>query len=823
MRYMQYAWRQMRHSREATVLAVVMLALGIGANAAMFTIAESVLLHRLPYRDPARLVNISASGPASTGSVSWPDYRDIRNQSHLLASVAGYSTDTGVVEAGGTPLGVVVSEVTPNLFAILGTAPSTGRTFLEEEGRPGGGLVVVLSAGLCRRLFGDDAAVGRRLRVNGQERTVLGVMPEDFRFPESAGPRIATGLWLPMQPTNEMLADRGYRFFTILAKAAPQAAIPRIARELHAIAGRIHATDPHADPNGDFAAVSYLEAVTGSVRPVFLALLAALGLCLLIACANVSNLLITGVLARRHEFAIHAALGSGPGRLVGQVFAEAALLSLLGCSLGCLVAYWITLAVHKLPEGMIPRSNDIQVHWPAIGALAAIALASTVLSAVIPALFAARTDPQAVLRGASRGASARSVSAAAGGWLVAGEVSLAVLLLIATGLLFRTLWGLQHVRLGFDTANIIAFTAMPARATGFADMPVSAPGTEPVSVAITVYKPLIEALQSIPGVRDAALATAPPFSGVDLETSFRVVGRQRDPRHPFEAKLTALSGGYERALGTPILQGRAIGDQDDAGSPFVATVNETFSRMYFPGGDALGQRLDLGGRATGMLRPYTVVGIIADQVDSSTAQPVKPTLTLAYRQIPAASVFYPALLETAVHFVVRGQAGVTIASAVRGVFHQTAADMALEDFQTMQEAVDRSNFGARLGFLLIGAFAGLAVLMVIAGLYSVLGQVVGYRRKEFGLRLALGATRQSILIRVLLLGSAKLVPGLAAGIVVALAGGHLIESFLYGVHALDGITYLLVAIAVLLVGAIGGLAPSWRAASVDPMKALREE
>jgi predicted permease len=363
---------------------------------------------------------------------------------------------------------------------------------------------------------------------------------------------------------------------------------------------------------------------------------------------------------------------------------------------------------------------------------------------------------------------------------------------------------------------------MPADASGFGNIGVTA-GIAPASVATIVYSPLLEALRHAPGFQDAALITAPPFSGFDLQTSFQIVGQSGDPQQPPVARLTALSGRYEEVMRTPVIRGRAITEQDTANAPFVAVINQALARKYFAAKDPLGQQLNLGGSATGMMNPYTIVGVIADQVDSSTSQPPQPFLMLSYHQIPTASLFYPALLKTAVHFVVKTQGNIAAAPAARAVFRRIAPDLALDNFQTMQQLVDQSNFGSRLGLYLIGAFASLAILMVIAGLYGVLSQVVSQRRREFGLRMALGATRQSILRMVVLRGSSIVAMGLAVGVALAIYLGRLIQAFLFGVKPLDTGSYAFAILALFIVGAGAALVPAWRAASFEPVKALRDE
>ncbi len=629
------SWRQLRRSPEVTILAVVTLALGIGANTAMFTVVENVLLRPLPYTDPDHLVQVTGAGGDSGGAVSWRDYQDIRNQSHALAAVAGYSNDVGVVQSKNAAVSVVTSEVTPNVFRILGTPAAKGRTFTEEEGQPNGPPTVLISEGLWREVLAADSGVlGRTLRVNGRDRTIIGVMPAGFRFPESAGKDIEKGLWLPMQPTEEMLHDRSFDFLMILGKRGPSANPGEAQAELNLIAKRIRDTDSRADPKLAFHAQSYNETITGPVHSVFLALVAALGLVLLIVCANVANLLIARGLGRQHEFAVRAALGSGQRRLAGLMIAEAATLSILGSALGLAIAYWITAAIHGLPGGTIPRAESIQVHWTVLLILVSIATITTTLSGLLPASLIARADPQSALRTGSRSVNTKGFRSRVSSWLVGAEVALSALLLIAAGLLFRTLWDLEHTRLGFDVTGVTSFTAMPADASGFGNAGVTEGGSVSASVATTVYSPLLEKLRHAPGFQDAALVTAPPFSGFDLQSSFRVVGWPRSSQQGLSARLTAVSGRYQDVMRTPVVRGRSLTEQDAANAPVVAVVNQTLARTYVAGKEAVGQQLDLGGRATGMMRPYTIVGVMGDQVDSGTSQPPKPLILLPYQQIP---------------------------------------------------------------------------------------------------------------------------------------------------------------------------------------------
>jgi putative ABC transport system permease protein len=621
-----------------------------------------------------------------------------------------------------------------------------------------------------------------------------------------------------------MEESRGYHFFLVAGQLRSGVSLQQGQAEMDRIAHNIRASDPKHAVNLAFKISSYSELVTGPVRPVFLALVAGLGLVLLIACANVANLMIARCLSRQQEFAVRAALGAPRSRLARQMIVEGGLLSALGCGLGFFLAWLMLAAVHRLPPGTIPRAEEISLHWSVALILAAIATLTTVLSSLLPALLVARTDPQQALQAASRGLGTRSVNRRLSNGLVAGEVALSALLLISAGLLFRTLWNLEHTRLGFDVARVTSFSAMPADAAGFGNMAVSQDTAHaPASVASLVYEPVLERLRHLPGVQDAALMTAPPLSGIDMHTSFTVVGHPEDEAHKFEARMSAVSGGYARLMGTPVISGRMIGAQDGTDAPFVMVVNQALANKYFARENPIGKQVDMGGKDTGMLRPYTIVGILGDQVDSSVARATQPLILLPMSQIPTTSLFYSALLKTIVNFVVKTRGDIAVAPEARAVFRQLAPEYALDNFQTMQQAVDQSNFASRLGLYLTGGFAGLAVLMVVAGLYGVLAQLVSYRRREIGVRLALGSTRSGVLRMVLRQGSVLVAAGLAVGIVLAISTGRLLTSFLYEVKPSDVWTYASVIVLLLAVGGAASLLPALHAATIQPMEALRDE
>ncbi|MFZ0860071.1 MAG: ABC transporter permease [Candidatus Sulfotelmatobacter sp.] len=822
----RFALRQLRSSWGYALLAVFTLALGIGANTALFTVVESVLLQPLPYAHADRLTYVAPAGDQpGFSNTSWLNYRDIRDQSRSFQALGLYASDVTVVESKDGSLSENAPHLTPNLFSMLGMQPLLGRTFTEAEGQAGGPPVVLLSEGLWRQHFNADREiVGRSLRIGGVARSVVGVMPQAMRFPEEAGPDIQTAVWLPLQPTPEMLKDRGYSAFGIVGQLRPGISQQQAQAELDTIAQRIRHDNPRLGDDFAFRATPYQQLLTRSVRPVLYALLGALALVLLIACANVANLLIARCLGRQQEFAVRAALGASRLRLMRQLFAEGAVLSVFGSGLGMLVAELALEGVRKLPEGTIPRGDSITTDWTVILALAAIATLTTLLSSLLPALLVARTDPQPALQAASRGIGARSVRGRVSGWLVAGEVALSTVLLIGTGLLFHTLWNLEHAQLGFGVTQVTTFTAMPADSPGFAGMAVSEDtANAPTSVATLVYAPVLDHMRQVPGVESAALISAPPLSGMDMHSSFNIVGQPDDPSKEPNARVTAVSGDYARALGTPILRGRMVNEDDVASTPYVVAINETLAKKYFGNVDPLQQQINLGGKDTGMMKPYTIIGILADQVDENVGGVVQPLIFLPYQQVPTTSLFYQALIKTMVSFVVKTRVNLAVAPAMRSVFHEAAASIALDNFKTMQEVVDQNIFSQRLGLYLTGAFAGLAVMMVIAGFYGVLAQLVSYRRHEIGIRIALGATRQNVARMVLRQGSILLGLGLGAGILLALATGHLVRSFLYQVRPIDFWTYAGVSVSLLVIGLLASLLPARKAASIEPMQALRED
>jgi len=820
----RYAVRQLWASRGLTALAVLTLALGIGSNAALYAVLESVLLRPLPYAHADRLVYIGPREDVpSFSSTSWLNYRDIRDQTQTLQSVAGYVGDLSVLQNGRDAKSIIAMRITPNLLPALGVRPLLARVFTEAEGVSNGPQVAILSEGLWRSEFkADPGIVGRAIKVGEVPKTVVGIMPKSFRFPDANATGIEqNGLWLPLQPTSLYLTTRSLNGISIVAKLRPGVTPRQAQAELDAITERIRRTDPKELANLKLGLTPYQQLLISDVRPALYALLGAVGLVLLIACANVANLLIARCLGRRQEFAVRVALGAGRPRLIRQVLTEGALLSVAGCLCGLMLAMLSLVLVRKLPEGAIPHPDTIGIDWTILLVLAGFATLATLLSSLLPALIASRTDPQEVLQSGSRGLGLRSGSNGLTRWLVIGEVALATLLLVGTGLLFHTLWNLQHVPLGFDTARITNFSVMPGDTAGFSAMSVSAETDHPsASVADTAYAPALARIRTEPGIESAALMTEIPFSGTHVTTSFKIVHEADDPAGR-GAQITAASGGYAETMGIRLLRGRMVSDGDTAASPYVAVVNEALAKQYFRGTNPLGRQLDLG-KESGMPRPYTIVGIVADTAEGQVGGIIDPQILLPYQQVPTTSVFYAALLDTLMTVVVKSHGEVPVAAEMRSAFKETAPGFALTDFSTMQQVVDKNLFSQRLSLWLTACFAGLAILMVVVGLYGVLAQLVSYRRHEIGIRMALGATREGMARMILRQGGILIGTGLAVGLVLSALLGQLVRSFLYQVPPLDPWTYAGVVLVSVPVGLLASLVPALRAASIEPMQALRD-
>ncbi|HEV2989980.1 MAG TPA: ABC transporter permease, partial [Candidatus Angelobacter sp.] len=702
----RFALRQMQKNPGFAALAIVTLALGIGANTAMFTVIDSVMLRPLTYRDGDRIMAITTSGAAQGNTVmttSWLNYADLREQSRQMRAIAGYTIDFPVVRTAQENHAVATIKTTAALFEVLGVQPAIGRPFIDSDNQPGAANVVILSSGFWREHFGaDPQVIGQQVHVGNDPYTVIGVMPDSFRF---QGNDISSGVWLPFQPDPESLKDRSSNFLYLLGSLKPGVSQQAAQAEITSITHGITQKDPENAKDLAFRLIPYRDVVTARVRPVFLALTGALILVLLIACANVANLQLARCLARSQEFAVRTALGASRRALLRQMLVEGGVLCLFGSVAGLGLAQLMLAGIHRLPLGLIPRAEEIHLRASVFLMLLLATTVVTLLSSVVPAVVAMLSDPQAVLQEGSRGASGSRGRSRLSGAMVAFEVAVSVILLVSGGLMFRTLYNLQHIHLGFQEENVTSFVALPGSGGGFFAMKKPESSRQEDSIALRLYAPIQEKLRQLPGVVDAAFASVIPFEHIVMNSTFGVVGRPKikaEADKP-EALLRVVSGSYARVMGTPVLRGRAITDGDTSGSPYVVVINEALARQYFAGQDPLGQRLDFAGddekeRAeSGMLQPYTIVGVVGDAIQHEIAQPVVPEVDLPYTQIPVKGFLYQVMVMPMTTFVVRTHGQIELTSAIRNVFHQSAPDFAVDQFKTMQTAHEEADSNQRIG------------------------------------------------------------------------------------------------------------------------------
>ena len=821
----RFAVRQLRKNPGFAALSILTLALGIGANTAMFTVIDSVLLRPLAYRDADRIVAISPGEPGETTpkSTSWLNYRDIREQATQMRAVGAYMADFGITHTTDSSQAVVLLKATASLFDVLGIKPIMGRGFTDADNQPGAAPVALLCNGFWKEHFASDPQViGKTLRVGDEPHTIIGVLPE-LRFPADESDT-DLGLWIPIQPSSDNSFNRGANFLYVVGALRPGVNLRGAQSELEGIQRQIAKVDPEHARDLHLHFIPYREVVTGQAKAVFLALAGALLLVLLIACANVANLQLARCLARGQELAVRTALGASRRALLMQMLTEGAVLCTFGAGLGFALAELMVSGVHRLPEDLLPREHEIRLHGSVFLMLLAAAVITTLLSSLIPAIVAMRSDPHSVLQDASRGSSAGPRRSRLSALMVAVEVALSVVLLVAGGLMFRTLYKMEHLYLGFDEHNLVTFTALPGNAAGFFTPGVQAPTSEANSETERAYKPLAERLRSLPGVTDVAFTNDAPFSGVDLHTSFEVAGRA-ESEQPKNARALGrvISPGYERVLGVPVIRGRAISELDTASSPYVITVNEALAHTYFPGQDPLGLRIQIAGKDNGIPMPYTIVGITGNATQNQIAQSAEPEIDIPYAQVPVASKFYAFLVQPEAGYLLRTRGKMDIGPEVRALFHQYAPDFAIDSFTTIEAAHEHASLTHRVGLYLTSAFAGIAVVMVLAGLYGVLSQIVGQRRREIGIRMALGADRKWVLTMMLRRGLLLIVAGVGCGLLVSLGAVKSLRSFLFGVQPVDPMTYFGVVVVLLALGMLAAWVPAHRAASIEPSEALRTE
>jgi putative ABC transport system permease protein len=786
--------------------AVGTLALGIGANAAMFSVVDAVLLAPLPYARPAARVTIWSRWVGF--DKTWVSDAEVLDYRRLACfrQVAAWSGGQANLTGEGEPVRVGMAAVTPNAFATLGAEPLLGRGFAEGEDRPGADQVAVLGFGLWQSRFGaDPGVVGRTIQVDGRPRTVVGVMAQRFRLPTDFGVDAAepTELWLPLALDPE---NRGSHGLYAAAELAPGATLERANAELAALARNWTREGLYPAPMG-FApfALTVDQDVTGSVRPALLLLFGAVGFLLLIAAANVASLLLARAETRQREVAVRAALGASRGRLLRQMLAEGLALAVPGALAGLALA-WAALRVLGATDATaIPRADQIRLDARVSGFALAVSVATTLLFSLAPALRALRVNLSETLREGSR-ATAGARRQRLRSLLVAGEVALSLVLLLGAGLMLRSLWAQQRVELGFRPENVLtARLALPE--AGYA---------EPESV-VAFYRSLLERVRALPGVRQAGLLRSLPLAAPIGDWGLTVEGFVPSPGTSAKGDWQVASDGALEALGERLLKGRAFTPQDAADGEQVALVNETMASTYWAGQDPLGRRFRMGPPE----RPWiTVVGVVADVRHNGVTAPIKEKFYRPHAQFHRSTGFAPSNMN----LVVRAEGDPrALAAPLRALVRELDPSLPLAGVRPMSEVVAGALATPRLAGWLLGLFALLALALSAIGLYGLLAYLVSRREAEIGIRIAIGAQQASVLWLVLGQALRLVGAGLALGVLASLALTRLIGGLLHGVTPHDPASFAAAPLALLAAAMLASYLPARRAARVDPSVALRAE
>ena len=801
---LRFGLRTLARNPGFTLLALVTLALGIGANAAIFSVVHGVLLRPLPYADPDRLVAVWTATPSEArSSHSAGDFVDLQRENVSFAAIAGYRADMFAIAADQAS--AVPSEgvhVTLDFFDVFGVPALRGRTFSRASDLTPGEPSVVIAEQLWREQFrAEDRVIGSRIRLNGTAHTVVGVMPDRFRWPPGAQLWRLSPRPVPPSPVDYPETDREVRYFEAIARVRPDVDTAAVRGDLAKLASALDARRAGAAEHRSIEFAPLHEQIVGNVRMAMVALQAGVGLVLLIACANISSLLIARTVGRQRELAVRAALGARGWRLLRQLLTESLLLGSIGGALGLVLGHWGLRLLRSVMPSAIPRTEEIALDGTVAAATVLVAVVASVIFGALPAIHASRTNASAALQAAggrgSTGGRGRTRAA-----LVVGEVALTLVLLVAAGLLANSLLRLQQVDSGYNSGRVtMASLAIPQ--TRYSN-----------GSAITqFYTRLLEKLAERPGFESAGIGFPGPLRGQNASGAFHIEGQlgRRDDERPF-AYIGSVSNGYLDALGVEILAGRAFLASDDADAPGVVIVSAALARKFWPGEDAVGRHVKFDDDPK---EPWlTVVGIATDTRHIGLAKVPPPVMYVPYPQFPLP------FTNIAVRSPLPDAA---VASALAEVVSAVDAELPLGDVEPLAEVLTGSMAEPRFRTYLFGSFGIVALLLAAVGVYGVISFSVAQQTKEIGIRMALGAAPRQVLRPIVMRGVILALGGIGIGLVGAFFGARALRSFLYGVEATDPLTFTAVAACLLLVAMLASYVPSRRALRVDPMTALRAE
>ncbi|HEV2426012.1 MAG TPA: ABC transporter permease [Terriglobia bacterium] len=811
----RYGLRMLASNRGFTIVAVLTLTLGIGANTAIFSVIDGVLLRPLPYRDPGRLVIMGEKTPEfDMMSVSYPNFLDWQRESRSFEGLGAHRWTAYDLTGSGTPEHLDGKMVSAGFFPTLGITPLLGRDFDAREDHLGAGRVAMISGGLWKRRFAASSAViGKPITLSGQSYTVIGVVPGDFRFLGTADVYTLLDQWDDVLARSRE-AHPGMR---VVGRLKPGVTQAQAQAEMSGIAAQLAQTYPKSNARHGVSVRPLEQEIVGDARPSLLVLLGAVGFVLLIACANVANLLLARSTTRRREMAIRAAIGASQGRMVRQLLTESVLLALAGGALGLLLARWGTQAVVAAIPGGLPRMENIGVDGWVLAFTLAVSVAAGVIFGLAPALQISRLDLHATLQEGTRGSTGSRQKLRSA--LVVAEVAASLVLLIGAALMLKTMWQLSRVNPGFKPQNLLTFSV------GLS------PANRATSDGIrTAYGQLAERIRALPGVEAAGVVDDLPLSGSDDELPFWVSGRPR-PNSQSEMSWALnydVSPDYLRAMGIPLLRGRFISETDTVRSAPVTVIDEVMAKRLFPGQDPVGQSIRIAvpeGFGPGLGGPITIVGVVGHVkhfgLDTDAASKIQYQLYLPFVQLP--DQIMPLVAGGMTMMVRTSVDPLSMAGAIRRLVASDGGDQPVFGVQTMERIVSDSVAGRRFSMLLLGVFAGLALVLAAVGIYGVISYTVTQRTHEIGIRMALGAERTNVLTLVVGNGLRLLVVGVGIGLAAAVGLTRLMSSMLYGVRPTDMAIFAAVSLLLAAVAVLASYIPARRATKVDPMVALRYE
>jgi putative ABC transport system permease protein len=812
-----YGARMLSKKPGFSAIAVLTLALGIGANTAIFSVVNAVLLEPLPFAEPDALLAVgqnTSQNRARLSQFSFRNFADFRDRSRSFERLAAYYNTNFTLTGEREAVRLMGTVVTADLFPLLRVSPALGRSFLPEEDAAGGGpggRPAIVSWECWQQHFGGDAnVVGRAVDLNNSRFTIVGVMPAGFTFPIQPQP---TEVWVttaldnerPVNPGSIMIA-RGYLGWRVIARLKPGVGREQAQSEAEVIAAGLAAEFPDINKDMGIGVRPLLESLVGSLRPTLLLLLGAVGCVLLIACVNVANLLLERAISRQREIRVRLAIGAGRWRITRQLLTESVLLAGLGGAAGAVLAVWGTdLIVALSPEG-IARITETRVDARVLAFTGFISLATGVAFGLAPALVISGTNLAASLREGARGATAGVHTNRTRSLLVIVEVALALVLLVGAGLLIQSFVRLQHVALGFDPRDALTFNvAMPTDSN-----------TSPRQIA-GFYQQLTERLRALPGVVNASVVFQLPLSGSGATTGLTIEGQATHPSDRPNGLIHIVDPEYFRTMGIPVLKGRAFTERDDSSSAPVLIINSALARQHFPNEDPIGRRIAPGFSTVpvddepGM---FEIVGVVADVKHQNLQGPAQPEFYYAQAQMPM----------SAMTVVVRAAGDArALQNAARGVVQSLDKNAPVYGVRTVEELAGRSVAAPRFNTLLLGLFAGVALMLTAVGLYGVISYSVAQNTQQIGIRVALGAQAGDVFKLIVGQGTVLALVGVVIGLGAAYGLTRLMSSLLYGVAATDPSTFVGVALLLLFVAFIACYLPARRATRIDPVVALRYE